>query len=136
MARNQPKTEYSAEELGELIEMCADFTHDPVGFVYAMFPWGEEGTELEGRQPSEWQLRILQKVADGVIALEDAIRIAIASGHGIGKSALVSWLIIWAMATREDTKGVVTANTERQLMTKTWSELAKWHSLSLCAPLF
>ena len=136
MARNQPKTEYSAEELGELIEMCADFTHDPVGFVYAMFPWGEEGTELEGRQPSEWQLRILQKVADGVIALEDAIRIAIASGHGIGKSALVSWLIIWAMATREDTKGVVTANTERQLMTKTWSELAKWHRLSLCAPLF
>jgi hypothetical protein len=57
------------------------------------------------------------------------IREATASGHGIGKSALVAWLILWAVSTFEDTKGVVTANTERQLKTKTWSELAKWFRL-------
>ena len=38
---------------------------------------------------------------------------------GIGKSALVAWLILWALSTMEDTKGVVTANTENQLKTKT-----------------
>ena len=30
------------------------------------------------------------------------------------------------MATHQDTRGVVTANTETQLRTKTWAELAKW----------
>src|SRR5690606_7165113 len=55
------------------------------------------------------------------------IRIAIASGHGIGKSAFVAWLILWALTTRPDTQAVVTANTETQLKTKTWVQLATWH---------
>jgi hypothetical protein len=67
--------------------------------------------------------------ATGVI-----IREAIASGHGIGKSALVAWLILWAMSTFKDTKGVVTANTETQLKTKNWAELAKWFRLCWFAP--
>lgn len=134
MAKAQKK--YNSDELGELIEFCAQYTHDPVGFVYAAFPWGEPGTELESKQPSEWQLDILKAIQKGIITLEEAIQIAIASGHGIGKSALVSMLIIFCMATCEDCKGVVTANTENQLTTKTWAELAKWHRLSICAPLF
>lgn len=51
-------------------------------------------------------------------------------------SALVSWIILWAISTLEDTKGVVTANTETQLKTKTWAELAKWHRLFLGRDLF
>lgn len=51
-------------------------------------------------------------------------------------SALVSWLILWAVSTLEDTRGVVTANTDSQLRTKTWAELAKWHSLFLAKDLF
>ncbi|MFQ5471511.1 MAG: LAGLIDADG family homing endonuclease [Dehalococcoidia bacterium] len=51
--------------------------------------------------------------------------------HVTHNSALVAWLIIWAMATYPNTKGVVTANTELQLKTKTWAELAKWHRLSI-----
>jgi hypothetical protein len=61
---------------------------------------------------------------------------AVASGHGVGKSTLVSWLILWAMATAADTRGVVTANTETQLKTKTWAELAKWYRLFLGRELF
>jgi hypothetical protein len=41
--------------------------------------------------------------------------------------------IKWALDTRRDTKVVVTANTEKQLQTKTWPELAKWHRLSITA---
>lgn len=64
------------------------------------------------------------------------VQLAIASGHGIGKSALVAWLLLWAMATHEETRGVVTANTESQLRTKTWAELAKWHRLLICRDWF
>ncbi len=39
-------------------------------------------------------------------------------------------LIKWAF-TFEDTRGVVTANTDNQLRTKTWAELSKWHGISL-----
>ena len=56
---------------------------------------------------------------------------AVASGHGVGKSALVAWIILWALSTLPDTRGVVTANTEGQLRTKTWPELAKWHGLAI-----
>jgi hypothetical protein len=45
---------------------------------------------------------------------------AVASGHGIGKSALVAWIILWAMSTLHDSRGMVSANTEGQLRTKTW----------------
>ena len=51
-------------------------------------------------------------------------------------SALVSWLILWAICTRDDTRGVVTANTEGQLMKKTWPELAKWYRMLICKDLF
>ncbi len=124
----------TVEEQSQLIDFLAEFTHDPVGFVYAAFPWGEG--ELEGREPDQWQLTLLQDIADGLKTIDDVIREAIASGHGIGKSTMVSWLILWAISTRENTKGVVTANTATQLETKTWSELAKWHRLFIANSLF
>ena len=119
------------------LEFLASFSKDPPGFVRASFPWGVPGTELEDeRGPFEWQWDVLNRIKDGLVTLDEAIRIAVTSGHGIGKSALVSWLILWAMTTCEDTRGVVTANTETQLKTKTWAELAKWFNLFRCKELF
>jgi len=66
----------------------------------------------------------------------EAVLSAVASGHGIGKSCLVSWVILWALSTCIDCKGVVTANTEMQLKTKTWAELAKWHRLMINSDWF
>jgi len=113
----------------DVIEQLAEFSSDPVGFVYFAFPWGEEGTELETQLPLDWQIEVLSDLGRGLITVDQALLIARTSGHGIGKSALVSWIILWAMSTYEDTKGVVTANTENQLKTKTWAEVAKWHRL-------
>jgi len=117
-----------------IIEFLAEFTHDPVGFVWAAYPWGEG--ELEGQEPQEWQLEELGYIRDGLKTPNQVIQEVVASGHGIGKSALVAWIIHWAISTFEDTKGVVTANTEKQLMTKTWAELAKWHRLFIGKDLF
>ena len=40
------------------------------------------------------------------------------------------------MSTMPDTHGVITANTETQLRTKTWAELAKWYRMCICRHWF
>lgn len=113
-----------------LLSWLAACNKDPLAFVMGAFPWGEPDTSLEDfTGPEEWQKQILQSIADGLISPNQAIQIARASGHGIGKSACVSWIILWAFATAPDTRGVVTANTETQLKTKTWAELGKWFNI-------
>ena len=109
----------------------------PYEFVLYSFPWGEKGTALENATgPDKWQIDILKALGDGLITIEEAIKIAVASGHGIGKSALVSWIILWAISTKVDTRGVVTANTDTQLRTKTWPELTKWFNLFIAKDFF
>lgn len=121
----------------ELLADIMRFENDPYGFAMYAFPWGEPGTALEKfTGPEEWQKEILLLVRDKMISIDDAIaRISIRSGHGIGKSAMVSILILWAML-KEDTRGVVTANSERQLRTKTWAELGKWFQMYIAKDLF
>jgi hypothetical protein len=119
----------------ELVSYLAQFAYDPYKFVLAAFPWGEPGP-LENMWPQQWQVDILKEIRDGFKTPDAAIQEAVASGHGIGKSALVSWIIIWAMATHADTRGVVTANTDGQLRSKTWAELATWHSRFVCKEMF
>lgn len=115
----------TAEERAQLPSlMLAASINDPLAFVQLAFPWGQPGPLLN-REIETWQVELLTHVRDGLLTIGDAIRAARASGHGIGKSAIVAWLILWAMS-KKDTRGVVTANTENQLRTKTWPELAKW----------
>ncbi len=130
----------------ELADAMFRFRHDPLGHVLYSYSWGEG--ELAGSDgPDEWQTKLLDKLGktlrngsqevDGQLRyVGEAIQEARASGHGIGKSALVSWLILWSLSTFIDTKGVVTANTKTQLQTKTWSELAKWHRLAIFSHWF
>ena len=119
----------------ELILALASFSDDPLGFVYFAFPWGTGELERDAG-PEGWQVKILQDLRDGLLTVDEAILLARTSGHGIGKSALVAWIVIWAISTLEGTKGVVTANTENQLKTKTWAEVAKWHRLFVGRDLF
>jgi len=113
----------------DLIEELAEYSSDPYGFVLFSFPWGERGELEDCLGPELWQEEILRLLGNKLINLSEAILLARTSGHGIGKSALVSWLILWGISTFEDTKGVVTANTETQLKTKTWVEVAKWYRM-------
>ena len=105
------------------------YRRDPLGFVIWAFPWGEPGPLKDHTGPEPWQVEVLREIGDRLEAGDGPVRIAVASGHGVGKSALVAWLILWAAATVPSTRGVVTANTETQLKTKTWTELAKWQGL-------
>jgi hypothetical protein len=117
-----------------LLDWLASVSDDPLAFVLGAFEWGKDTLTLF-TGPEQWQIDILELIRKG-LPLEEAILLATASGHGVGKSALVSWLILWAISTREDTRGVVTANTETQLKTKTWAELGKWYNLFIGRSLF
>ncbi len=122
-----------------MAQRLAKFKHDPLGFVRFAWRWGAADTELSQESgPRDWQAEILIDIGRRLKAGEklEPILESIASGHGIGKSALVAWIVLWAMSTRVDTKAVVTANTEAQLRTKTWPELAKWHRMMLHADWF
>ena len=124
----------------QLIDALGSFTHDPLGFVYFAYPWGEKGTPLENATgPDEWQIKLLKDIGEKLKkgkSLQTAIQEAVASGHGIGKSAMVSFLIHFAISTHENTRGAVTANTDTQLRSKTWAELGKWHNMFIGKDLF
>lgn len=109
--------------------------------MYWAFSWGEEDTALAERSgPDVWQDAVLAEIQEMLLAghcdTYGAIEYAIKSGHGVGKSTLVSWLVWWALSTKVDTRGRVTANTEKQLRTVLWAEIAKWHGLFLGRHLF
>lgn len=108
---------------------------DPLLFVQTCFGWGA-GDLADHQGPDTWQIDVLSSIRDKMQHDQEPVRIAIASGHGIGKSALVAWLMLWSLMTRTEAKGVVTANTENQLRTKTWAELSKWHARCLGRHLF
>src|ERR1043165_3580602 len=136
----------------ELIQEVAKYSRDPLGFILFAFPWGEVGTELEKESgPREWQRDTCEDVRRGLeaglppeqavaeaLAKAEAlpVQVAVASGHGVGKSGLVGMLIMWAISTCQNTRGVVTANTDTQLRTKTWPEVKKWHRLCITAHWF
>ena len=112
---------------------------DPEAFVMFNYPWGVEGTPLEHfKGPRKWQRKILRTIkhhiATGkVLSLPQLLRLARSSGRGIGKSALVAWLINWFLTTRIGASVVVSANTEDQLRKVTWPELDKWTTMGLNA---
>lgn len=122
-----------------LLEDIAAYFDDPLGFVFYAFPWGESGPLITEGGPDRWQQDVLREIGEAMekgATINDALRIAVASGHGIGKTALIAWLILWFVSTREFPQVVVTANTQTQLLTKTWRELAKWHRMMVNAHWF
>lgn len=112
------------------MDFVAEYYDDPEGFVWAMFPWGVAGGPLEhDTGPDVWQTEALKLLGGHTITPDEALQLAVASGHGIGKTTLIAWIILWFISTRPNPQIVVTANTKTQLESKTWRELAKWHKL-------
>lgn len=136
----------------EIAEFVGEFYDDPYGFVMGCFPWrqpylpdGSENPLKEKNGPEPWQREELHALGDHIkqnillhaMGLDMVVwKSAYASGHGVGKSAFVAWLILFFMSTRVDTRGVVTASTQFQLEDKTWPELAKWFNLVITKSWF
>lgn len=131
------------------VMLCRDmalFYDDPMGFVMYAYPWDSDTSIQVVKLVEPWKSRynceygpdawacqflddlggqVKERGFDGMEAV-DAIRMAVSSGHGVGKSAMTGWLVGWIMSTRPYAQGTVTANTYTQLETKTWAQIVKW----------
>ena len=70
--------------------------------------------------PEKWQKNVLQSIIDNE-------RVSVRSGHGVGKTAMLSWLILQWLITRYPSKVACTAPTAHQLEDVLWGEVAKWY---------
>lgn len=139
----QTKSPYSIEHDQKLMTELWDPTLNEDLRRYAMFvyPWGKENTPLQGmKEPRKWQIEELEMVTDHIKSNKERISIgldplvyhrAVCSGRGPGKSALVAILEHWMMTVVLGSSSVITANTEFQLLSKTWPEIGKWHTMSI-----
>lgn len=53
-------------------------------------------------------------------------RITVRSGHGVGKTAVISWVVLWFLFTRFPQKTAITAPSSGQLFDALWPEIGKW----------
>lgn len=128
----------------KLVAFIGEFYADPLGFVLAAYPWGEPGTSLaQHHGPDRWQRELLEEIGRQVRARAFdghtpvlPIRVAVSSGHGVGKTTCAAWIVHWIMATRHACRGTLTANTLGQLQTKTWAAVQYWNKVSILAHWF
>jgi len=115
----------------------SEIADDPYKWVMAIFPWGDKDTPLaKFKGPRKWQVKVLKRIARHVFEgttfnLAELLQLARVSGRGIGKSALVAWLVLWFLTTRLGATCVIAANTEDQLRKITFAEIGKWTTLAL-----
>lgn len=64
---------------------------------------------------------------EGLRALVKHNRVAIRSGHGVGKTTLLAWSILWWLLCHYPARVACTANTAPQLEQVLWAEIDKWH---------
>lgn len=127
---------YEGATLVDVQREAAQFVHDPLGYVWWAYPWGTAELPMDG--PDRWQQSYL---ADLGAALREndggpnVVLTAVGGANGVGKTAVIAWLLEWGKNTWEMTRGKVTANTATQLRLVTWAELARWHSLSIAKDL-
>lgn len=111
----------------QLQEACVRFQNDPLGFVLFMYDWGH-GDLKDWDGPDWWHREVFKTIKDYLEGPDDSpLCLAVCSGHGAAKTFMVSVLIHWFMSCRPHPQVVCTANTESQLTTRTWREVAKWH---------
>lgn len=92
-------------------------TEDAINY-YATHPV-EFVEDVIGATPDPEQAAVLRSVEKNPMT-------TVRSGHGVGKSTVEAWTIIWFMVTRPFPKIPCTAPTQHQLFDILWAEVSKW----------
>lgn len=90
-------------------------------------PW-IPGTPLPPEPPKGpelWQGNFLKDVGRAIH--EGQRRFSVRAGHGVGKTTVEAWLILWFVLFYRNLKVPVTANSQDQLKDVVWAEVARWH---------
>lgn len=89
------------------------YREDPVRFA----------REILGVEPWAKQIEILE-------AVRDNLRVAVKSGHKVGKSSSAAMLALWFYCSFESARVVMTSTTSRQVDAILWRELRMMHAYS------
>lgn len=112
-ARQLEKLREQAEELEapqDLEDRFGPYRDDPVGFVQ----------EVLGAEPEPYQRDVLT-------AAVEKPRIAWRAAHGVGKTATLSWVVLWFLLTRPFSRVLIVAPAfERQVGRYLLPEVRKW----------
>lgn len=98
-----------ADRQHDLSEAIAYYYDKPAAFA----------EDLLGVTPDPEQAEVMQSVADNRLT-------SVRAGHGVGKSALTSWLVLWFLMTRPYPLIPCTAPKESQLFDILWRECSHW----------
>lgn len=109
-------------------EIILSWQVSPLKFVEDL--WGlvpcKENREFELGKHLTWQQAEILKAVEKGIRGEAPNKISIASGNGVGKTAVLSWLILWWLFCFQDSQVRATAPSAEQLYDVLWKETAKW----------
>jgi phage terminase large subunit len=101
-------------------EFLARYRNDPVAFVQ----------DVLGATPDAWQAEVLNayagRVGPDARRIERPRRMSIRSGHGVGKTTCLAWIIIHHCVCRFPQKTVCTAPTTAQLFDALMAETKAW----------
>lgn len=110
------RKEYGEQQTVEFTEAQQRYRDDPVGFVADCINW------KEGKGAAPYQNESMQ-------LLVDQRRLSLRGPHGLGKTALIAWLVLWFAEMNDgvtDWKVPITASAWRQLSKFAMPEIHKW----------
>ena len=124
------------EQKEKLKQYLLKWRSSPIAFIEDMWgitPQFDNKLFVKGEHLSKQQYEILMAV-EKAIKGEAPKRISISSGHGIGKSTVMAWLLIWYLFCFKESQVGATAPTTEQMHDVLWKEVNKWLKL-LPAPV-
>lgn len=83
-------------------------------------------SEFEEGKHITWQQSLILYGVDKAMRGDIPLRISIVSGHGIGKSMILSILILWFLFVHPDCQIACTSPGQQQLYDILWKEIKKW----------
>ena len=102
---------YTPEEYEQFLSLLDRYRDHPTLFV----------TEVIGAKPTPQQMLALKAISN------PGSKISIKSGHGVGKSAFLSWVLLWFLLTHPYCRIPCTAPSSQQMFDVLWSEVKRWH---------
>lgn len=112
----------------------------PVDYAIYAYPWGKKDTPLWNKKLRTWQRDLLEEIQDHIVSNRLRMELdltpklfqkAISSGHGTGKSTIVSILAGWMESCHPGASTIISANTEAQLRSRTFAEITKWNTMAI-----
>ena len=112
----------------EDIKLYRSLQKSPILFIekcFGIVPERDNEKFVKGKHLS-WQQHDILLAVEAALRDEAPRRISVASGHGIGKSSVLSWLLLWYLFCYKDAQVGCTAPTTDQMYDVLWKEVSKW----------